>query len=694
MSKPFIRIYNKHDQKDYPKDYQNGWGIENKHDLPIVNEKIPVISVIGTARDGKSTILNCYHNFINIIHKKNNAYNKSPFKFADGQNTCTDGIDFYKTDCYMLMDYEGMMHESVKYDHYLAIIAYLVSNVIIFNVRKRLDMQIMNNLLPVFSFLAEIPDEYRRKFEDKPILLIRITDFQDVKKLKENKNCLQEMLHDWLISKNDQYDKIKEAFNANFDIKIDYTCRPIMDEECSFDVTNEDFFKNNPTFTNFLSNLATLSYGKTPPSLLKSKENIIDLVEKLKKNDKIDWKKLDLYHQIITADLNIYAKNILSGYLTDNTIITKMDGMKDASIFGYRERETMINAAIKEAANKFKDISQSARDEVFVPIFDNLKKIAEESRQLNHKKALEYIKPYHDTFKQRYVNYGEWKNVVTDILFWHDESKKVFDKTLDLIDVEISAKIKNEMILERNSLIKLQDEINKKNKEVVNKINSEIEKYKPKGKFYDYMYEEIDAALTDNRLYNEGIKLLDKVTDRIKHDMKKIFDDNKRRYYLKGDMTIGYHIDRMDFDWEKRVPKSNKYNADFWSYVDTILEKIGFLPIIKFFSILNEIEFVRVKCYDIKFVVSKKMFDNKNMLQKIKDVIDDYSDNEYVILYKESKPDVVLSPNKHTIDIEYPKNMENMFLKANHLRQELTKKMVKFLVGFCCENNMVYHDWN
>lgn len=85
-----------------------------------------------------------------------------------------------------------MQLEDAKYDHHLALITYLISDVIILTVRQRLDLQVFNNLLSVFSFLPEIPEEFRRK--DKPQLVIRIKDFQNVADLKKDADYLTKLI--------------------------------------------------------------------------------------------------------------------------------------------------------------------------------------------------------------------------------------------------------------------------------------------------------------------------------------------------------------------------------------------------------------------------------------------------------------------------------------------------------------------
>ena len=174
------------------------WGLAEKMGndpmkcgIPCLHEKerIPIISCIGTSRDGKST-------FLNILHKVAIGPGENsvpPFTSMNGHAMVTNGIDYvHIPNACMLIDCQGMALKDAKYDHFLTLIVYLISDIIILNVRQQLDLQVLNNLLAVFSFLSEIPEEHRRK--DKPTLVIRIKDFQDIEAYEQNPKYLIEYM--------------------------------------------------------------------------------------------------------------------------------------------------------------------------------------------------------------------------------------------------------------------------------------------------------------------------------------------------------------------------------------------------------------------------------------------------------------------------------------------------------------------
>lgn len=597
MSKPFIRV----NEKD--------WDIENKYELPLAKD-IPVISVIGTSRDGKSTLLNIFDNYM-----RNQTNN--PFLYASGEKRCTCGIDFHKTDKYMLIDCEGMMHKGAKNDHYLALIVYLISNVVILNVRQRLDLQIMNNMIGVFSFLAEIPDEYRRK--DKPILFIRIKDFQDMELLEQNENYLNEIINEWLQPNDDQYDKLKEAFRDNFTIQIGYTFNPTNQQNKGrININSPNFLKENDSFANLCKNIWDIAKTHRAPYILSSSQSIIDLVDKLKKNTNIDWKKLDLYHQLAEKNLYKYVNEyLLKTDLNDMSLIDKMNGMKQAYEL-YISKEKSIKQAEDESNHKFKDIAESIRNEILYPVFAQYYENIAFIRGANHEKALLFITPYYNTFKSKYVEYGKsWDNVQTKILEWYEENKKIFVKYLDMIDTEVADDIHNEIVIEFTNLMQLQRQITNMNKKQTEIMNDAIKLYNPQKTFTQYLEKNVNDLIADKK-YNTGIELLYDVWFIVYNDIKQIFQKNNIVYYLKSTLcdtvnnvqTYDHCVDscsgKMAYDFEKFVPEKQMFEPIFWKYMDSALTSIGFLPSYVKPDILANVQFVKISCYEIVFLVTKE----------------------------------------------------------------------------------------
>lgn len=272
-------------------------------------ERIPIISCIGTSRDGKSTLLN-------IIHKLAigpGAHTTLPFTSRNGHTMVTNGIDYvHVPNTCMLIDCQGMALKDAKYDHFLALIVYLISDTVILNVRQQLDLQVLNNLLAVFSFLSEIPAEHRRK--DKPTLMIRIKDFQDCEAYEQNPEYLDEYVSVWLTKSGDQYDHIKEAFRLAFNIEIVVTEYPCFSDKKRkiIDIMNPSFELENPSFVEACQKILSCKIADESSVLVRDKNKLLKLVADLKKDPNIDFRKLDLYHNIASLDLERYVNNCIN----------------------------------------------------------------------------------------------------------------------------------------------------------------------------------------------------------------------------------------------------------------------------------------------------------------------------------------------------------------------------------------------
>ena len=385
MSSSFIKITNK----------------LNIINIPIITNNIPVISCIGTSRDGKSTLLNIYCEFIfNKYNIKNKP--KLPFITEQSDDAITNGIDFYKIkDKCLLLDCQGMQLENAKYDHYLALINYLISNVIILTVRQRLDLQVLNNLLGIFSFLSEIPEEYKRT--DKPKLIIRIKDFQNIKALKENPNYLNELINKWLEKSNDQYDQIKDAFKITFDIFPIATLTPKYDNDDEIlDIYSKTFNFKNPSFKNACDKIYELTQNCDTSYLLKDNEKIKNLINKLKENKEIDFRKLDLYHNITNVELLKYLNNNINiEPYTDKSLLDQLTG----SITCYNQiiyKEESINKLKDHTYNiKFKDVPINIKDEIFNDAFNNFYDFLIICKEKNIMIASGLVKPHIINFSNK-----------------------------------------------------------------------------------------------------------------------------------------------------------------------------------------------------------------------------------------------------------------------------------------------------
>jgi ABC-type phosphonate transport system ATPase subunit len=105
----------------------------NKIDIGKYTNELPitVFSIIGTARTGKSTLLNCISSY---LLKKNIKI----FNTDDTDEHCTIGIDMYyfEKERIVLLDCQGLKLDDSSNDTKLLLIIYLISDCIIYKYNK------------------------------------------------------------------------------------------------------------------------------------------------------------------------------------------------------------------------------------------------------------------------------------------------------------------------------------------------------------------------------------------------------------------------------------------------------------------------------------------------------------------------------------------------------------------------------
>lgn len=684
------------------------WGIQGT--IPEITSNIPIISCIGTSRDGKSTALNLYANWIIknydkestlwnwLFGKKTNTNVFSPFVSMQTDEVVTNGIDYYviPNKC-VLFDCQGMQLKNAKHDHFLMLITYLFSNVIILTVRERLDLQVLNNCLAVFSFLSEIPEEYRRK--DKPVLLLRIKDYQNIKQLKKNPNYLNELVEKWLEKSNDQYDQIKEAFQNTFNINVIATYHPIINDDGDVDIHSDDFLDENPTFRKFCETVYELSKDTVTPDILKSKESIEKLIGALKGNSKIDWKKLDLYYQITENELRKYAQEfILKEPLTDNTLKNKMNGSIESYNL-YKEREDLIINTYDFVYNKkFKDVTIAIKNEVFNGIFNDFKKIVGEARQLNHQNARLLVQPEYDTYKNKFVKNSIFNNFLNKINEYFGQSTEIFLKKLKTIDYEVCNEFIKEINKEGDELKEKQNIINDKNNEHKIYIDKLINEYSPLKKLEEYTTNYLQKTINDEYLYNETIQsVIDLILQKIKSDINQIFTDNDKTWHLDNKKEIIESKGKMNYDISQYLPFiSDNYATYYWDEKQKCFDKMGiiryqFQPN-NFFgnyitkqlnlTINNKINFIEINCNNNKFIF--QMTESYSKKTNFLDCLTKSIDNEFEIIEEKTNDNLT----KITIDI--PKNLCFDSSMIPQFKCALDYQFTRFIMKYVKQNNICY----
>jgi len=158
------------------------------------DDNIKVVSIIGSARMGKSALLN-------IIISKYKKYNCNVFATSkSSSNCCTTGINyFYIPELKIVFcDVQGLNHDNSSKDPKLLLITYLISDIIIFSEAKKLNENTLQTLSPLASFLTYLEKKNIDNNNSKPVLIFRISDYTLESKPEDNLNNL-------LVENNDQH---------------------------------------------------------------------------------------------------------------------------------------------------------------------------------------------------------------------------------------------------------------------------------------------------------------------------------------------------------------------------------------------------------------------------------------------------------------------------------------------------------
>ena len=324
----------------------------NNLDLPK-SKPVYVLSIIGKARTGKSTLLNCILSFL----FKDTIIETNIFQTSDSDEHCTHGVDA----CYitfddktlLILDVQGIEYHDSSLDTKMLLIIYLISNLIIFNEKNLISNATLHSLLPLTTFISCL----ELSSFDKPNIIFRIADCDLTLEAKEH-------LNKTLIFRKDQYQNIRETIKELFK-SIDCLTT------ASLDRTEKKLLKQNKYFgflendeNNFKISCNTIINNLVSCVNKFNSESYVDLINSYSKNinenKKIDYKKLDINFQIAKNEIlewikdNINEKYYLNVIVngTQKQYLDKVAPIKnyfDNVLQKFKERFVNINSSIKDS---------------------------------------------------------------------------------------------------------------------------------------------------------------------------------------------------------------------------------------------------------------------------------------------------------------------------------------------------------
>jgi hypothetical protein len=339
------------------------------------NKHIKVVSIIGKARTGKSTFLNCL-----ITYWDTDA--KSIFEMGDTQEHCTRGIDMYylQKKGIILLDFQGIFVGDSSNDSKLLLLAYLSSDVIIFNEVKMLNNGTLSQFQPMLAFINDMKDKNNTL---NPKLIFRIGDVSlDLEPIANMRQMLE--------TEQDQFQATRECIVQLFDEP--YAINTNILDRKEIKMMNDGKFNELLAIDENGFNTAIIKINEYLEASIVNKtinSFISDLLKNIKcinGNKKIDFKKLDVVQNL--------AKNEIMEYIDklDTTIYTPI--IVDGNTESYKNiisRRLDLSKIIKELETEFKAIPKTIRDERIKALKDKINKIIDIAEAENEKKANELL---------------------------------------------------------------------------------------------------------------------------------------------------------------------------------------------------------------------------------------------------------------------------------------------------------------
>jgi hypothetical protein len=303
-----------------------------------VDYPVCIVSFVGEARFGKSSLINC---FITFLLKKNSII----FKTSGSNKHCTIGIDMFivkrEEECfgYLLLDCQGINHGNSSNDCKLMLLAYELSNVIIYN-DKKLNNSTLKGLESMNLFERYIPNIYENT--NRPLLIFRIRDY-------DMDDKIEDVLNDLLELQDDQYDTIRRTINKLYKSVNAFSTSPLTKEEKKT-LSNHEYdivlLSLDNEFAKFCEDIEKTVLMTKPIILTKEHIDTIDgTIDKMNKDKKIDYKLLDISSLNLHKDLLEFMSGL------DKKLFEKLPcnvGSQE-----YHDKVEVILKLLNEQINKF-----------------------------------------------------------------------------------------------------------------------------------------------------------------------------------------------------------------------------------------------------------------------------------------------------------------------------------------------------
>lgn len=316
-------------------------------------EKTKIITVIGRARLGKSSLLNLIYTYLTGTEQET-------FKSSSSVKHVTQGIHYYYYDKLnlLILDSQGLDYSDSSNDHKILLFCYSISDMIIYNDKNIFNNSSLNCLCQLSSFVNRIEN-----INTKPILVIRIADY-------DLDDMIDDVIRITLEHQNDQYDNIRNAMSTLFSTIIGLQTNHLD----KTDITN----MKNHMYLDILKNKennyeecikTTLSLMEIVPFKKLTMSTLNTLIYNINNNHNINYMVLDIYTQISKTQILEFIINIPK--FAYNTI--SVDGTQDDYMQVYMPRFLQYQNIMNNFDTKFKLLPDNIKNNYRVDIDSKLK---------------------------------------------------------------------------------------------------------------------------------------------------------------------------------------------------------------------------------------------------------------------------------------------------------------------------------
>ena len=496
----------------------------NDNNIVLNNEFIKstkplkIISFLGNARIGKSTLMNCY--ISNKVNKDMKLFNTS----KSLEQHCTSGIDMLCLEMnnynLVLLDVQGLDLNDSKDDCKLMLFIYMISNLIIFNPKTILDNTVLSSLQSLTSIITYIPDIESK--ETKPSLLFRPRDIDQDSDYNSGKN-LKDMLSD--IS--DQYTNVRESIKKLF---TTIECKPTyyLDKKEKTLLSKDKFINfmddSSNGFQAFCSYLNSMIETISEHSSENFNKRLKDLIKKINSNKNIDYTKFDITMREAECDIKEWIYKEINKTQYDVSMGT--DGTQENYDLIIKSRIDYRDLIISEFDKRFEKTTPKIRDkfreEILSTFNKHIDKVYEESVNIS-------IESLNVIYQNKIINFFDQTKVIDINKPINEQVNYIYDKIYDFIR-------------KTNYLEIIKDKFIIKTREFINEIDKQVNKIysAEKEKFNEYIEKQVSKIIIF--MNHQKTLLLNTHISDIKQSFEMIIDKIDNLWKNEIFDKLNYHV--------------------------------------------------------------------------------------------------------------------------------------------------------